>query len=342
MPEPADPIADAVTHVWRDVLGAHAAGLTFREAGGDSLSMLQIAFGLERRLGRVVLDGEMSADVRADVRAADLIERLVTNPPPAVEPAIGVQTIVVLPGVLGSEPRLIEFQQRLAASATVLPVWYPPWPELIGSAATFGIIVDAVLDQIAAAAEQQPLVLVGYSLGGGVAHAVAWELERRGHPPRFVALLDTNDVRNKPPEPPLSPPARLRRITTHARTAGLRRALAFRIGWRLAWLAVAVPAVLPLVARFRDRLPIPTDFAYEFDASLTRFVRIRLALAARPRPILARVTLYRTAETNPAVRDLGWGAATPNLTIEDTLGDHEDMIVGAAGDDLARRILTAM
>lgn len=332
------PIADAVSHVWRELLGAEAADDRFGEAGGDSLAMLQLAYGIERRLGRPIPIASMSSDMRA----ADLIERLAAEAPPIAVPLVGAPTIVVLPGLLGNEPKLVDFQRRLARGATVVAATYPPWPALIEHEATLGTIVDAVIEQIAAIAAEAPVVLVGYSFGGRIAHGVAGELERRGHPPRFVAILDSNDARDRPLEPPLSANARLRRIATHARTAGFRRAIAFRVGWRLAWVAVGTPALLPLVARCRDRLPLPIDFAFEFEASLTRFLRSRLAMAARPQPVSAPVTLYRTAQTEPTVRDLGWSAATPNLTIEDALGVHEDMIVGAAGDDLARRILAAM
>jgi acyl transferase domain-containing protein len=60
--------------------------------------------------------------------------------------------------------------------------------------ASWPAVVTALADAAERITADGPFVLVGYSIGGALAHAVAGELEDRGHPALGVVMLDTFDV----------------------------------------------------------------------------------------------------------------------------------------------------
>ncbi len=63
-------------------------------------------------------------------------------------------------------------------------------------AASWPAMVDALADATRYAAGGSPFVLVGYSIGGVLAHAVAASLQAAGNPAAGIAMIDTFD-----PEP---------------------------------------------------------------------------------------------------------------------------------------------
>ncbi len=80
--------------------------------------------------------------------------------------------------------------RRPRVSALILPGFDGP------IAASWPIMVDALADATLHAASGSPFVLVGYSIGGVLAHAVAASLQARGNPAAGIAMIDTFD-----PEP---------------------------------------------------------------------------------------------------------------------------------------------
>jgi acyl transferase domain-containing protein/acyl carrier protein len=56
---------------------------------------------------------------------------------------------------------------------------------------SWSVVIDTLAASVRAAVEDDPFVLVGYSIGGIVAHALAAQLEADGTPPAGVVLIDT-------------------------------------------------------------------------------------------------------------------------------------------------------
>ncbi|MGK5531118.1 alpha/beta fold hydrolase, partial [Streptomyces sp. URMC 129] len=119
------------------------------------------------------------------------------EPPAAVLVSDGpaAPAVVCVPSFLaGSGPHQFArlaaaFEPRLRMSALTLPGYGgpggPPPP------ATWRAAIDALAAGALAAAEGQPLLLAGHSIGGVLAHAVAATLERAGHRVAGVVLIDT-------------------------------------------------------------------------------------------------------------------------------------------------------
>jgi acyl transferase domain-containing protein/acyl carrier protein len=57
--------------------------------------------------------------------------------------------------------------------------------------ATWAVAVDALAQSVRRAADGEPFALVGFSIGGALAHAVAEQLEHEGSPPAGLILIDT-------------------------------------------------------------------------------------------------------------------------------------------------------
>jgi thioesterase domain-containing protein len=66
--------------------------------------------------------------------------------------------------------------------------------------ATWRLAVDALAELAVETASQKPFVLIGYSIGGALAHAVAEKLEGEGNAPAGIVLLDTHslDIEQQP------------------------------------------------------------------------------------------------------------------------------------------------
>ncbi|MDX6741095.1 type I polyketide synthase [Actinocorallia sp. A-T 12471] len=118
-----------------------------------------------------------------------------------------------------------------------------------------GMHADAVAELVAG----RPYAVLGRSMGGCIAHSVAAELERRGHGPRGLALIDTYPI-----DSPLRP------------------------GFEDWWLAAMLTGMLDRIERY--------DMVWS-DASLTTMGAYGRVLAAwDPSPITAPTLLLRAAE----------------------------------------------
>ncbi|MEU8828449.1 alpha/beta fold hydrolase [Streptomyces sp. NPDC048636] len=104
--------------------------------------------------------------------------------------------VVCLPSFLaGSGPHQFarlasEFSPRLRTSALVLPGFGKS--RLLP--ASWTVAIEAMSDATLAAAAGEPFFLVGHSVGGLIAQAIAERLQRGGHPARGVVMIDTYDI----------------------------------------------------------------------------------------------------------------------------------------------------
>jgi len=333
-----DEIARAVARVWTELLGAESCDNDERwdEAGGDSLLMLRLAFGIERRLGRPVSLEEM----RPEMRVSELVEGLTRDAMSSLE-ARSRSTIILTPGLEGDVPALVEFHKRLG---DVFVPSYPSWVRLLQPDASLTTIVDDVVAQIGRRVHDRPLALVGYSFGGLIAHEAARRLSAAGVPVAFVGLLDS-DLPGSAAYAGARLPFRERvvRLRRELGTHGLRYTIAGIAAHRLA-VAVRRSRVLQrLLARGHHRLRLPTDVAFLFHYNLNWSVRVSLAQPWRPGVTAVPTWLFRAASrgSNDS-RTLGWERYAPALTIEDVGGTHFGLLSGADGERLAAKLQLAI
>ena len=335
----ASDVAAVIAYVWNELLGrdSFASGERWDDAGGDSLKMLQLAYGIERLTERpLTLDAFWP-----EMRGAELVERLrETATAPRTESA---RTVVLCPGLRGDEPKLASFRKLVGDDVRFFLPAYTAWETLVRNAASFDAIVEDVVLQIRAKVRDRPLIIAGYSFGGKVAHEAARRLVLEGDDVAFLAILDTNLTANERIDGDApSAQSGLDRLKRDVRMHGIRRTLAIRAGYRLAVYAYRSPGLRRFAAR-RPKVPLPRDVAFAFQHYMVWFVRAALAKAWRPATQPACTTLFRSASYGEsAPRDLGWSAHTPDLTIEDIGGTHDSMIVDGQGEELANKLREAL
>ncbi|MBR9839313.1 MAG: amino acid adenylation domain-containing protein [Rhodobacteraceae bacterium] len=209
---PDSPTERLLAALYAEILGLPApaaTGTDFFLAGGDSLGAVRLCLRLEEELGAdpglgAVLETPVLADLarrldssRLGVGAPDLglgpVLRLSQGegaPLFAVHPAGGLawcyrSLALALPGVA-----VVGLQSPLLDPDTPTP-------------ANLGALAQRYVDRVEALQPQGPLTLLGWSLGGIIAHAMAAEAERRGREVARLVLLDAypSDCWRNEPEP---------------------------------------------------------------------------------------------------------------------------------------------
>jgi acyl-coenzyme A synthetase/AMP-(fatty) acid ligase/thioesterase domain-containing protein len=336
-------IADVVATVWTDVLGgeSYANDERWDDSGGDSLMMLQLAYGLERLLRKPVALELMSSSMRP----SDLVERLTDAPEPVGPPASNSRTVILLPGLRGDEPKLVEFRKMLGADVRFFVPFYASWDTLVMRDVSFADIVDDIINQIRQNVRDRPLIFLGYSFGGLIAHEVARQLVDAGDAVAFVGMLDSylgpfqSDL-----DPALAGQGGgLSGLARDVRKVGLSNALATRAGYRIAVIVHRSRTLLRTVARQSRRLPLSSNVAFSFHFFMTAFVRRELAKTWQPGTLSASTTFFRSQSHGAnAAHDLGWGRHTTSLRVENVAGTHASMILGPNAEQLALKIRRAI
>ncbi|NEC24013.1 amino acid adenylation domain-containing protein, partial [Streptomyces parvus] len=204
---PAGPREELMCALFAEVLGLAGFGLddNFFESGGHSLLATRLVgrvgavFGTEvplRRLFQAPTPAELLRELTPD-GARDGHGVLVplrasgsATPLFCVHPAAGLSWVYLgLLAHLGPQYPLYGLQARGTDGAEPLP-------------ASIGEMAADYADQITATAPEGPYRLLGWSVGGTVAHAVAAELERRGARVELLAVLDAYPVADAAGEPP--------------------------------------------------------------------------------------------------------------------------------------------
>jgi thioesterase domain-containing protein len=299
------------------------------------LQMLQLAYGIERLLHKPIAIDAMWPQM--NVR--ELADRLNGKTTGDI-PAQNARSVVMVPGINGDEPKLVEFRKLLGRGFRYFVPTYPAWEALVEDETSFAGIVDDVVAQIRENVAQRPLVIVGYSFGGYVAYEIARQMEASGEDVAFVGILDSKIVAAERLDPD---DTFVRKVVRDLRNEGVRKAIALRIGHGIALAVYRSARLRRAVARSRTGLPLPAEIAFPFDFKITRFVREALSNAWRPGTSSVPMTLYRSESYPPGTaRDLGWGSHASSLTVEDVGGLHDSMIVGSHGEKLARSLRDAI
>lgn len=233
--EPPRPSADAeraVAIAWRRVLrSTPAPGVSFLDAAGDSLRLLELVFALESRTGQQLPLDAFSVDANAAQMALALDAALRNPVPPA-------RRVFLLPGARGDTPGLAGLRADCLPVATVQMVAYPNWREMMRTGLTLEGIAESVAAQIRTMSLPGPVCLVGYSFGAYVAYVASCVLENEGRDVAQLVLIDMPPPSQRNCETQaIFPPATARE---RWRAAHSLRSVARRVWWSAARLGRAV------------------------------------------------------------------------------------------------------
>jgi acyl-CoA synthetase (AMP-forming)/AMP-acid ligase II len=227
-----------VARAWQRCLGsAPRAAESFFDAGGDSLAFLGFRLALERIVGR-----RLPYDtVRMDMTVAELAAAVAAPPAaPVVARPAGPPTVLLFPGQAADLPDLAAI--RAGCTGIDFVLWeYPDWRAVARAGGTLEPMIEAgVALALRSFPPGTPILLAGYSFGGGLAYAVALRLAALGRPVAHLFILDTDLVSSAVPPPGGSGTPRRRR--------SLRERLERRLEWRFVWLG-RTPRAARLAAR---------------------------------------------------------------------------------------------
>lgn len=136
-------------------------------------------------------------DALQSLRGVSRFQRAFEAPPREPVPAVtlardrtGPRLICVPAYVAGSGPH--QFARFAKAfDGEVKALWLPGFRRGETAPATWQAAIEALAASTAAASKGDTFVLVGYSFGGAVTHALAEHLEREGRGPAAVVMVDT-------------------------------------------------------------------------------------------------------------------------------------------------------
>jgi acyl carrier protein len=112
----AQPLLDIVVEAWTQALlsGSLDLGLTWREAGGDSLGLMRLSLAFEKSLGRKLTFDQLDSDMTVTQLAQVLVQRTIA------EPESNAARVHLIPGMLGDDPTFGDFRRSLVGVRTAL------------------------------------------------------------------------------------------------------------------------------------------------------------------------------------------------------------------------------
>ena len=332
----------AIAGAWTRVLDRSSLehDLSFEDAGGDSLDLLQFTFCLEETL-RVRLPLEL---FHLGLKPSDFL-RALNRPLEAVVSTFADDclTVFLFPGSYGFDPRLAHFGAGCSPALRVIGIPYPNWREMLQPDFTFEKIVAQAVAYISERAPTGPLFIVGHSWGGHAAYAAALAFSNVGRPISFLGMLDTdaNFEFLPKPLPLLVERARLARILQDI-WFGEWRGLLRRIFPTSLFKRPGTKRLLHHLARRRLRLPILVN--YHFQQLVNYSLRVVLMKRWRPaavKQLLAVPCFVFRAEgyALDVPQDLGWGHFCTDVTVLPMTGGHITMFDGRNGALLCARFI---
>lgn len=208
---PASALEQAVMAVWREVLGIAALAPVddFFALGGKSLQAIQVANRLGIALAREVPVSALFRHPTAAALAQSLATLAGHAPPPSARGAEYAPLLAIQPGVgpalfcIHPAEGLAWCYLGLARHLPRVPIFGLQARGMAGAAPPdIEAMVDDYLALIREAQPRGPYRLLGWSSGGGVAHALAVRLRAAGETVALLAMMDAypSDIwHGKPP-----------------------------------------------------------------------------------------------------------------------------------------------
>ncbi len=325
---------EMVDGAWRVAMGQSppGRGVSFEEAGGDSLQLLQFIFELERRAERPLAMERFHGRLSRQQFAVELDGCLgqVAEVLPPDMPAI-----FLFPPAGGGDAYLTAFRAACAARMQVRQVRYPELRDLARPNFSFEDIAAFAVRQVEALKPEGPLILAGYSDGGDTAYEAARQLRAKGRTVTRLLILDTDSTGLSYPtvRPDRASLPTLSRYARRPRLADLRRLTEMMLPGKS--LRQPIGRVL-LRAALALHLPLPQGL--RFVASLRAMQVLftvqhqRWLSGLSPHRLDVPVILFLSEEHRPgAPRDLGWTNRTRELSIVPVPGDHSTMLAEERG-----------
>jgi hypothetical protein len=195
---PRNDLERTLMEVWREALGVETVGLRddFFALGGDSITSIRIV-ALARQRGITLAPSEIfdfpSIAELAEHRAVGREESGERGG--RVLPSSGAVSGEGAPlfMVHGGRRMLMQLTERLREDRPVHLLLDHRDAGDVPPFATVGSLAEEYLEAIRSLQREPPVFLGGYSIGAPVAVEMARRLQRSGHPPRLLFLLDPPD-----------------------------------------------------------------------------------------------------------------------------------------------------
>ncbi|WP_305095265.1 amino acid adenylation domain-containing protein [Prescottella sp. R16] len=206
---PRTDVERVLVEVFADVLGAQRVGVddSFFELGGNSLSAVRVVAEVQSRLGRALPMQWMMSDPTAAAIAARLSSRTEPDTEPGSELLVrmrsgdGVPLFCVHPaiGVTWCYSGLLPY---LPDGTPVYGIQSPGIVDAGAPADTIEGLAARYVDLIRGVQPRGPYRLLGYSVGGAIAHAAAVRLRALGETVDTLIMLDTRTADSVPADAP--------------------------------------------------------------------------------------------------------------------------------------------
>jgi amino acid adenylation domain-containing protein len=359
---PADETAEAalgtkmaVHAVWGRLLGSDAVGRDrpWEEAGGDSMKSLELIFDLEKALGRRI----SMRLVGPSTRPSDLIASLQGDRKGASN---GRPSLFLL-GASGDFLSLLRLAESLSSEAKVEVLDYAPVDLKMLRFVAFDDLIADVIGPIRTTAQRgEPIRLLGWSLGGLVAIAVARLLAAEGHTVEFVGVLDTSsaplrwDSGNTDPD---MVPKHLSDQVDEPIFRHIRRSVRKGTAWQLRPNRAATIILQRLL--HRRQLTIVAGLwrllnlmrlrkvSIRFGMKVTRFIHANAARnGAHALSYAGPLALFRSSyqewDRLNMPDDLGWSDSCAGVSIWRVPGDHWSLMAEGNVKATARAVIEAL
>jgi|GEM_PF-1905391 len=181
---------EAIEVCWKETFPGleFLADVPWRDTGADSLKSTLFMLQLEAVLGTPVPLDNLDRDTTPR-QLASAIERQ-RGRSESDHSSSSTRPAFLLPGLLGDEPRLAAFRGAFPASITFQVLKLPDIERTSRELSSIPLTASLLCQEIERLQPEGPLRLLGYSVGGVLAHEVAAQLIARGREVSFLGLLD--------------------------------------------------------------------------------------------------------------------------------------------------------
>jgi acyl-coenzyme A synthetase/AMP-(fatty) acid ligase/thioesterase domain-containing protein len=342
-----DRVERVIAEAWTTVLtrASYVANMAWEDAGGDSLSALQLWFLIEEALGPLPLEifqldmspSKLQAAINGELarrkvhdqggsRASARAERSIKQPP----------LVFFMPPFDGDLHLLARFRSSFGSRLRFSVIRYPGVTEMIKSKAAFDILIDAAEAHVVDRLDGDPIRLAGYSSGGIVAWETARRLQQRGLRLELLAMIDT--LQRHFPKGRADP--RWWRFLKSVQAAPKEAHLLMLQSTIRTLIRASCFETLHMINRRASLLPSKAALALRWH--LTEQLRIEALSGWKPKPLDVPTFLFRSADAWIEMPDYGWSELCPSIRVIPVGGSHFSVLEPPHLESLSRQFIEAL